>query len=121
MLPSGRSHQVLLSIEILDDDLIVVTRRPIRTRRPSRYASRGNGLFWCCRKSLIDVAGAVPHGTIRSTTVKEIFAAGGSAILKPELTRGVILNLQHVNIVEGTVSTFSPPFPNPVSPKLRRQ
>jgi hypothetical protein len=68
-----------------------------------------------------DAAAFVPHGTIRSSTVKAIMETGGSVIPSPELTRGGVLNIRHVNIVEGRVSTFSAPFPNPIPKNSRIQ
>lgn len=69
--------------------------------------------------TLYEAAAAVPHGTIRTSTVRAIIDSGGSVILAPELTRGGNMNFRHVNIVEGAYTTFSPPFPNPV-PKDQR-
>ncbi|HMS10356.1 MAG TPA: RHS repeat-associated core domain-containing protein, partial [Pyrinomonadaceae bacterium] len=63
---------------------------------------------------ITDAAAYVPHGQIRVTTVRAIIDSGGSVVPVPEMTRGGNLNLRHVNIVEGRVSTFSPLMPNPV-------
>lgn len=69
--------------------------------------------------SVLDAAAFVPHGTIRVTTVQAIINSGGSVIPIPELTRGGNMNYRHVNIVEGSTSTFGPQIPNPVPSKLR--
>ena len=69
--------------------------------------------------SIPDAAAFVPHGQIRATTVRAILETGGTVVPVPEMTRGGDLNLRHVNITQGRISTFSPPMPNPV-PKANR-
>lgn len=69
--------------------------------------------------TVYDAAASVPHGTIRSTTVNAILTGGGIVVLIPEMSRSGVMNHRHVNIIEGPISTFSAPFPNPVPPKLR--
>jgi hypothetical protein len=72
--------------------------------------------------TLEEAAAAVPHGTIRESTVGAIESSGGTVIPKPELTRAGNLNPRHVNITEGKgPSTFSEPFKNPVPKKDRIQ
>jgi len=71
--------------------------------------------------TLLEAAAAVPHGTIRSSTVRAIIETGGTVVLSPELTRSGAMNYRHVNVTEGRVSTFSLPFPNPVPKHLRIQ
>ena len=66
-----------------------------------------------------EAASGVPHGTIRETTAGAIREGGGNVELVPEATRSGALNTKHVNVVEGTKSTFSEPKPNPV-PKVER-
>lgn len=71
--------------------------------------------------TLEEAAAAVPHGTIRSTTVEAVESNGGTVVRAPEAAyRGGPVNQRHVNIVEGRhPSTFSRPFPNPVPKGLR--
>jgi len=70
--------------------------------------------------TLEEAAAGVPHGTIRSTTVEAVESNGGNVVLKPEMTRGGLMNNRHVNITEGGwPTTFSKPFPNPVPKKNR--
>ena len=70
--------------------------------------------------TLEEAAAAVPHGTIRPTTVEAIESNGGSVVLKPEMTRRGLMNNRHVNITEGRrPTTFSKPFPNPVPKESR--
>lgn len=99
--------------ERLRGDMVVV--RGGTTDLPPRGAPFSGAVGY----SLIDAAASVPHGTIRSTTVQAIINTGGSVILIPEPTRSGVINFRHVNIIEGSVSTFSRPFDNPVPRKLR--
>jgi hypothetical protein len=69
--------------------------------------------------TLETAAAAIPYGQIRLTTVGEIHRAGGTVEWLPEHSRRGTLNEQHVHVIEGVSSSFSPPRFNPVPKKLR--
>ena len=71
-------------------------------------------------RTLEEAAAAIPHGTLLATTAGAVRAAGGSIEWELDVSRGGVLNENHVNIVEGDgPSVFSEPFPNPI-PKSKR-
>ena len=65
-------------------------------------------------------AAAVPFGQVRTSTVGAIRARGGTVIWKPEMSKNLTFNRQHVNIMEGgIVSIFSALQANPVPRRQR--
>jgi hypothetical protein len=64
-------------------------------------------------------AAAVPHGTIRVSTVAAIRSAGGTVDWSPEISRYGTLNQQHVNIIESGSTCFSGLQQNPVARRQR--
>ena len=104
----------MVSLIELTDLVIVVRGGAAELPPPGTVFSGAVG------KTLEDAAAYVPHGTIRFTTIGAVLAAGGTVMLKPEVTRSGRINDRHVNVIEGSSkSTFSGPFPNPV-PKMDR-
>jgi len=61
----------------------------------------------------------VPHGQVRVTTGGAIRASAGTVEWVPERARGGAINRQHVNIVEGGLTSFSGPQRNPVPRRQR--
>jgi hypothetical protein len=105
------------------DELIELTTESIVVRGgESNLPPAGEVFSDAMGKSLQEAAAAVAHGTIRSTTAGAIQSNGGSVVLKPELSRGGVMNNRHVDIMEGNgPTTFSNPFLNPIPKKDRIQ
>lgn len=86
----------------------------------SELPAAGEVFSGAAGNTLEEAAAGVPHGTIRTSTVGEIRAGGGTVELKPELSRGGVLNERHVDIcMGGGPCPFGEPVPNPV-PKAGR-
>jgi hypothetical protein len=65
-------------------------------------------------------AGAyIPHGKMRSASVREVRSRGGAVNLVPEPTKAGFLNDHHVNVREGRTGSFGELEENPV-PKAER-
>jgi hypothetical protein len=64
-------------------------------------------------------ATAVPHGSLRATTVGEVRRLGGIVEWVPEYSACGTMNKQHVNVSVEGLQALSEPIPNPV-PRAER-
>lgn len=67
----------------------------------------------------VDAGCGLPHGLVRFATVADIRSLGGSVVWMPELSRSGILNVHHVDVIEGHTGAFGDLEPNP-TPKDKR-
>lgn len=114
LLANVLSVEVDSRARLLSDDCVIVRGGS------GPVPETGTAFSGAYGRTLEEAAAAVPHGTIRGTTVGAIVKSGGSVTHKPELKRSGTLNEQQVDIVEGSIpSSFSVPFENPVPKDLR--
>lgn len=95
-------------------DEFVVVRGGLKPCPPA-----GTQLSATVGPTLGDAGSAIPHGNLRSATVREIRYRGGVVEWVPEFSPHGTLNEQHVNVTEQGTTCFSEPVPNPVPKKDR--